>query len=372
MTEHNPTNPETPLELQEPSAPRRAQRIVVVGSGPAGEGAAMKAKKDGAEVVVVERHHEVGGACTHWATIPSKTLRHSVQSLLEFRRSPLFSEPAYAVDVSFPDLLRRAAKVIDDQVRLRKSFYDRNRIRLVRGHARFVDPHRIDIMSPGEVSETLEADAFIVATGSRPWNPPNIDFSHPRIFDSNTILNLQHTPNSISIYGAGVIGCEYASIFRNLGVKVDLINTRDRLLSFLDDEITDALSYHLRDQGCLIRHNESYASVQGMDDGVVLDLESGKRIKTDAFLWANGRSGNTNDLGLEHVPLTPDSRGNLNVDESYRTEVPHIYAVGDVIGFPSLASASYDQGRFAASHILYGACDSQLTQFIPTGIYTSP
>ncbi len=179
-------------------------------------------------------------------------------------------------------------------------------------------------------------------------------------------------PNSITVYGAGVIGTEYASMFRNLGIKVNLVNTRSKLLEFLDDEIIDALSYHLRDQGVIIRHNESMNTIDGADDGVILSLKSGKQLKTNALLWANGRSGNTEDLGLENVGLEPNSRGQLEVDGQFQTARPNIYAVGDVIGYPSLASAAYTQGRAASMHML-GQCDGDLRiHDIPTGIYTSP
>jgi NAD(P) transhydrogenase len=161
----------------------------------------------------------------------------------------------------------------------------------------------------------------VIATGSRPYRPPDVDFSHPRILDSDTVLGLDHTPQSVTIYGAGVVGCEYASIFRGLDVKVNLINNRDKLLSFLDDEIIDALSYHLRDQGVLIRHNETYSRIEGLDDGVVVHLKSGKKIRSDVLLWANGRTGNTQDLGLEHLGIVANGRGQIDVDESYRTTV---------------------------------------------------
>jgi NAD(P) transhydrogenase len=201
--------------------------------------------------------------------------------------------------------------------------------------------------------------------------PPDVDFRHHRIYNSDTILNLSHTPRTLIIFGAGVIGSEYASIFAGLGVKVDLINPGNRILSFLDDEISDALSYHLRSNGVLIRHNEMYESVKGDDHGVVLSLKSGKKIRADAFLWCAGRSGNTDNLGLENIGLEPNNRGQLSVDKHYRTDVENVYAVGDVIGWPSLASAAYDQGRSAASDI----ADDEYFRFVddvPTGIYTIP
>ncbi len=348
--------------------------VVVIGSGPAGEGATMRIAKAGASVVIVERYGAVGGGCTHWATIPSKALRHSINETLRFRKNPLFAQCAAQVDVSFPSMLRAAESVIGKQVTMRRDFYSRNHVRVVHGHASFVDAHTVEIDAgeAGGAKRRLRAKKLIVATGSRPYRPDDVDFTHARVRDSDTILRLDHTPDSITIYGAGVVGCEYASMFRNLGVKVNLVNSREKLLAFLDDEITDALAYHLRDQGVLIRHHEEYDRVEPVDDGVILHLKSGKKIKSDVLLWAQGRTGNTHDLGLANVGLEADSRGQLKVDELYRTSQPHIYAVGDVVGYPSLASASYDQGRFAAGHAVLGVSDDRLVQDIPTGIYTSP
>jgi NAD(P) transhydrogenase len=215
-------------------------------------------------------------------------------------------------------------------------------------------------------------EALVVAAGARPYRPAGVDFSHPRIVDSDTVLQLGTTPRSVTIYGAGVVGCEYASVFRNLGCKVNLVNTRDKLLAFLDDEIIDALAYHLRDQGVLIRHGEECERVEPRDDDVVLHLKSGKQLKSDLLLWANGRTGNTEGLGLEALGITVDGRGQVTVDEQYRTALPHIYAVGDIIGQPSLASAAYDQGRDAMLHLTQGVCIARSARSVPTGIYTSP
>src|SRR4029078_7828651 len=174
----------------------------------------------------------------------------------------------------------------------------------------------------------LTSDYFVLATGARPYHPPDVDFDHPRVFDSDTILDMQEMPHSLTVYGAGVIGCEYTSMLRNLGVKVNLINTRDKLLESLDDEIIDALTYHLRDQGVLLRHNEQYDRVEPRDDGVIVHLKSGKQLKTDILLWANGRTGNSDNMGLEAIGIQPDHRGLIKVDENYQTAQPHIYAVG--------------------------------------------
>lgn len=350
----------------------RENDFVVIGSGPGGEGAAMRARKAGASVVVIDRYHSVGGGCTHWATIPSKALRHSIRRVMEFRRNPLFESVASSLDVSFPSLLKAAHRVINDQVGVRRDFYLRNKVPIVHGHARFVDPHTVQVQYEG-AARTIRAKKFLIAVGSRPYRPSDVDFTHPRVRDSDTFLRLDHTPESVTVYGAGVVGCEYASMLRNLGIKVNLINSRDKLLSFLDDEIIDALAYHLRDQGVLIRHNEEYERVEAHDDHVVLHLKSGKKIRSDVLLWAQGRTGNTQDLGLETLGVKANSRGQVEIDEFYRLrEQSHVYAVGDVVGSPSLASASYDQGRFAAEHAILGSCDFRLVTDFPTGIYTLP
>ena len=345
---------------------------IVIGSGPGGEGAAMKLTKGGHSVAVIERHGEVGGGCTHWGTIPSKALRHSVRRMMEYNSNPLFREISEPRHLSLPQVLRQAESVIDKQVALRFGFYQRNDVPVFFGRASFLDEHTLEVESDSGRVSRFTADNFVLATGSRPYHPEDVDFSAPGVYDSDTILSLDHTPRTITIYGAGVIGSEYASIFRGLGVKVDLLNTRSRLLEFLDDEISDALSYHLRELGALIRHGESYTRVESGEDGVTMHLASGKRIRNEILLWANGRTGNTDGMGLEALGVQPNRRGQLEVNERHQTARDHIYAVGDVIGFPSLASAAYDQGRFAAQIILDGHAPYQLAKEYPTGIYTIP
>ena len=342
--------------------------VVVLGSGPAGEGAAMNAVKAGRKVAVVDNRPLVGGNCTHLGTIPSKALRHSVRQIMQYNTNPLFRQIGEPRWFSFPDVLKSAEKVISKQVTSRTSYYARNRIDTFFGTASFSDEQSVEVVCLNGMVEKLVANQFVIATGSR---PADIDFNHPRIYDSDTILTLSHTPRRMIIYGAGVIGCEYASIFSGLGVLVDLIDNREQLLSFLDDEISDALSYHLRNNNVLIRHNEEYERVEGLENGVILHLKSGKKIKADAFLWSNGRTGNTDKLGLENIGLKANSRGQVQVDEHYRTEIGNIYAAGDVIGWPSLASAAYDQGRSAAGSIVEN--DSwRFVDDVPTGIYTIP
>ncbi len=345
---------------------------IVIGSGPGGEGAAMNLAKHKQKVALIERYRKVGGGCTHWGTIPSKALRHSVARLIEYNSSPLFQDLELPNTLTFADILKHTQSVIKQQVSLRTSFYDRNRVDLFFGEAYFIDRHTIAINEEDGSVNTLTAKNIVLATGSRPYRPDDIDFNHPRIYDSDTILSLERNPRSIIIYGAGVIGCEYASIFRGLGVKVDLVNMRDQLLSFLDKEIIDSLSYHLWNSGVIIRNNEEYARVEGCDDGVVVHLKSGKQIKADCMLFANGRTGNTDTLNIDKVGLTANSRGQLEVNGCYQTSVPNIYAVGDVIGYPSLASAALDQGRIAAANILQEVCNLRLIEDIPTGIYTIP
>ncbi|HHH35289.1 MAG TPA: Si-specific NAD(P)(+) transhydrogenase [Gammaproteobacteria bacterium] len=337
--------------------------VIVIGSGPGGEGAAMKLAKAGRRVAVVEEEARVGGNCTHRATIPSKALRQAVQQLVECDRD---RRPG------FPQLLQSARSVIDRQVTMRQGFYDRNGVDIIHGRGRFEGPHALTVTTGNGGQERLTADFFIIASGSRPYRPEDIDFDHPRVLDSDKILALRDNPRSLTIYGAGVIGCEYASIFRTLGVKVNLINTRDQLLSYLDDEITDALGYHLREQGVILRHNEAYERVEPRDDGVVLHLQSNKRIHSDYLLWAQGRRGNSDGMGLEEIGVEVDRRGTIVVNRHYQSSLPHIYAVGDVAGPPSLASAAYNEGRYAATHLLEGKCDQELVALIPTGIYTLP
>jgi len=346
--------------------------LVVIGTGPGGEGAAMQACKHGLTVAVVERYTEIGGGCTHWGTIPSKALRFAIYQMLEANSRPLFKEAGVSIDLTFPQLRKSAKSVIEQQVSVRSKFYERNRVPVLAGHARFMGPNTLQVEAGKGACEQVTATHFVIATGARPYRPPDVDFKHARIFDSDTILDLAFTPQSITIYGAGIVGCEYASMFRNLGVKLNLVNTRERLLEYLDDEISDALSYHLRDNGAVIRHSEQYEKIEGQDDGVVCFLKSGKRIKSDILLWANGRTGNTDQLGLDTLGITTDSRGQIAVDEYFRTSVPNIYAVGDVIGPPALASAAYMQGRAASLHIVGDPNARFLARDIPTGIYTSP
>ncbi|HAW16919.1 Si-specific NAD(P)(+) transhydrogenase [Oceanospirillaceae bacterium] len=344
--------------------------LVVIGTGPAGEAAAINAAKLGRKVAVVEMRDQVGGGCAHKGTIPSKALRHAVKQIIEFNTNTLFRVIGEPKNFSFPQVLKTASEVIAKQVMLHTQFYARNRVDVFFGFAHFLDRNNIEILG-SEGSENLRFEQAVIATGSSPYEPEDVDFSHARIYTSDTVLNLKHTPRSLIIYGAGVIGSEYASIFAGLGVKVELVDNRANLLEFLDVEISDSLSYHLRNNGVRIRHNETYKTVTADDTAVSIELESGKRICADMLLFCNGRSGNTKNLGLENVGIETNSRGQLEIDQRYQTSVEGIYAAGDVVGWPSLASAAYDQGRSAATDLL-GLPGVRFVDDVPTGIYTIP
>ncbi len=352
-------------------APSYDYDAIVIGTGPGGEGAAMKLTKGGLSVAVIEKYKEIGGGCTHWGTIPSKALRHSVSQLIELKNNSLFvNNYPQKASFTFADVLRHTEQVISKQVSMRSGFYNRNNCKLIFGEASFVDKHTIAVQNKDGTIDTITAKDIIIATGSRPYHPTDIDFNADNIYDSDSILSLDYQPKHIAIYGAGVIGSEYASIFRGLGVKTDLINTRDRLLAFLDAEMSDAISYHFRNSGIILRHDEEYAKVESTKSGVVLHFKSGKKMKVDCLLYANGRTGNTDKLNLQSVGLSADGRGQLAINEQYQTATKNIYAIGDVVGFPSLASASFDQGRAVGAAIIgkkYRVVDE-----VPTGIYTLP
>ncbi len=344
--------------------------LIVIGTGPAGEAAAMRAVKSGLRVAVVENQSKVGGSCTHLGTIPSKALRHQIRQVIRHHRNPLLQDMRVPGSNRWERMVSRAREAVDAQVTVRTGYYLRNRIPVFNGLGVLDGPGRVRVNEPGGRQWLLEAKHIVLATGSRPYRPDDVDFSHPRVYDSDTILSMAHTPRHLIIYGAGVIGCEYASMFAGFGIRVDLVNTRAHLLDFLDTEISDALSYHLREQGATIRHDEHYTRVEADEHGVTLHLQSGKSIRADALLWSNGRTGNSDGLGLESIGLSADGRGHLSVDGRYQTSCNGVYAVGDLIGWPSLASAAYDQGRFCASAIC-GDEPHQVTD-VPTGIYTIP
>tara|TARA_R110000824_G_scaffold288508_3_gene476741 strand:- start:61567 stop:62958 length:1392 start_codon:yes stop_codon:yes gene_type:complete len=344
--------------------------IVVIGSGPAGEAAAMNAAKSKHSVAMICDKPRLGGNSAYHGTIPSKALRNSVRQFISLNANPVFSDLAEVRKVSYEQIIKHAEHAVDEQLNMHTANYERNHIPVIHGTARFLDPHTVEI-SEGKKKSTLKGDHFIIATGSRPYRPDFVDFNHKRVFDSDSILKLDHTPSKVTIIGAGVIGCEYASIFGGLDIKVELINPAASLLSFLDTEITDALSYHLGDLGVRCHHQEHFEKMECTDDAVITYLQSGKKIKSDIVLWANGRTGNTDKLNLACLGLEANSRGQLTVNEKYQTQLEHIYAVGDVIGWPSLASSAFDQGR-AACNAIVNPSEFHFVQDVPSGIYTIP
>lgn len=348
----------------------RQYDLVVIGSGPAGESAAISAAKHNQRVVVIEENRAIGGWCTHRGTIPSKALRHMVSQVMRIRQTPIQRDELSVASLSYQELLSHAEDVMRKQVEMRSNFYRKNRVPVIPGRAVLIDKNTVEVTDRGNTTR-ITANSIVIATGSSPYRPEDMNFNHPRVYDSDTILDMKHTPRKIVIFGAGVIGSEYASIFAGIGVKVELINTRPSLMEFLDDEISDALSYQLRDMGVMVRHSEQYDRLETSDHSVSLYLKSGKVVKADAILWCNGRSGNTENLGLEEIGVQMNERGQIMVDERYQTSIESIYAAGDVVGWPSLASAAYDQGRSAAAAIR-GKESVRFVDNVPTGIYTIP
>lgn len=346
--------------------------VIVIGSGPGGEGAAMQATKEGLNTALIEKEKYVGGSCTHLGTIPSKSLRHTVHRLTTFVNDPLFANDQILKRISYKSFLERAQQVISKQVARRQSHYVRNKVPILTGHATFVDKNTVGLIGHDGITKKLTARYFVIATGSRPRRPDDIDFKQKCIFDSDTILKLNYCPKHMIVYGAGIVGCEYTSIFRALNMKVTLINTHDKLLGFLDEEISGALSYHLREKGVHIKQGERYSSIDVRDRCVIVTLKSGKKIRGDALLVTLGRLGNSRFLGLDELGIKTTQKEHIKVNGRYQTSVPNIYAVGDVTGYPGLASSAYDQGRFASMHILNPKSDRSLVKNMPYGIYTSP
>lgn len=346
--------------------------VLVLGSGPGGQKAAIAAAKLGRRVAVIERRHMVGGVCINTGTIPSKTLREAVLYLTGLNQREMYGQ-SYRLkdDITVDDLTARTQHVIGRETDVIRSQLARNRIRMLTGTGSFADPHTLRVVDDSGRESKVTAEKIVVAAGTRPARPSTVEFDDRTIIDSDGILNLRHVPQSLVVVGAGVIGIEYASMFAALGCEVTVVERRDRMLEFCDLEIIEALKYHLRDLAVTFRFSESVASVERHANGALAVLESGKRIAADVVMYSAGRQGMADQLSLEAAGLSADSRGRIKVDEHFRTEVPHIYAVGDVIGFPALASTSMEQGRLAAHH----ACDEPVRamhELQPIGIYTIP
>ena len=346
--------------------------VLVLGSGPGGQKAAIAAAKLDRRAAVIERRNMIGGVCINTGTIPSKTLREAVLYLTGLNQREMYGQ-SYRLkeDITVADLGARTQHVIGREVDVIRNQLARNRVRLLTGTARFTDPHTVLLTDDAGHTTSVTADKMIIATGTRPARPDTVDFDDRTIIDSDGIINLERVPHSMVVVGAGVIGIEYASMFAALGTKVTVVERRDRMLEFCDLEIIEGLKYHLRDLAVTFRFREAVASVERHQRGAVAVLESGKRIAADTVMYSAGRQGTADDLGLESVGLSADTRGRIKVDEHFRTAVEHIYAVGDIIGFPALASTSMEQGRLAAHH----ACEEpvrEMQALQPIGIYTIP
>jgi NAD(P) transhydrogenase len=346
--------------------------MLVIGSGPAGQKAAIQGAKVGKKVGIVERKKFVGGLCINSGTIPSKSLREAVLFLSGFRQRNLYGA-SYRVkkDITFEDLLFKCDHVVKAEQEVVQNQLIRNHVDYIVGNASFIEPHRLSIKQDLETNEH-SADYIMIAVGTEPSRPAAIPFDDTTIIDSDGLLALKQLPKSLTIVGGGVIGCEYASILATLGIPVVLIERRPRLLEFVDSELIEALQYQMRSIGVTLRFNEEVTAVAKHPDGaVVIQLKSGKQIRAALVMYSSGRVGATKGLNLESIGIQADERGRLRVNENFQTAIPHIYAVGDVIGFPALASTSMQQGRHAACHALGLACDAS-THLLPYGIYTIP
>jgi NAD(P) transhydrogenase len=347
--------------------------LLVVGSGPGGQKAAIAGAKLGRRVGIVERRNMVGGVCINTGTIPSKTLREAVLYVTGLAQREFYgSSYRLKEEVAVSDLLTRTNHVIGREIDVIRSQLARNHVQMLVGWARFDDPHAVVVTSDDGGERRITADKIVIAVGTRPARPSSVQFDGRIIVDSDQILCMERLPGSMVVVGAGVIGIEYASMFAALGSKVTVVERRDRMLEFCDLEIIEALKYQLRDLAVTFRFRESVARVERHEGGTLTILESGKRIPADTVMYSAGRQGVTEVLQLEKAGLESDDRGRLPVDPWYRTKVEHIYAVGDVIGFPALAATSMEQGRRAAYHACGEPIDGELDKCQPIGIYTIP
>lgn len=346
--------------------------LLVIGTGPAGQKAAVQAAKLGKKVGIVERKEVVGGVCINTGTIPSKSLREAVLYLSGFRQRNLYGAGYRLKEtITIEDLAFRANHVISREIAIVKNQMTRNRVDMIHGRASFADPHRLRIRQAGDTIEHT-ADFIVIAVGTEPARPADVPFDDESIIDTDGLLALKCIPDSIVIVGGGVIGTEYASILAALGVPVTLIDKRPRLLEFVDAEIIEALQQQMKDIGVTLYHEEEALAIKKVaDHRIDVRLKQAKPIQATTLMYAIGREGATKDLNLESIGLTPDQRGRLSVNEHFQTAIPHIYAAGDVIGFPALASTSMQQGRHASCHA-FGHPDRTDTELLPYGIYAIP
>ena len=347
--------------------------LLVIGSGPGGQKAAIAGAKLGRRVGIVERKQMVGGVCINTGTIPSKTLREAVLYVTGLSQREFYGQ-SYRLkeEITVSDLTSRTQHVIGREIDVIRSQLARNHVHMLVGSAWFSGPNSIVVRAEDGNEREYTAEKFIVAVGTKPARPSTVDFDGRTVVDSDQILDMDHVPASMVVVGAGVIGIEYASMFAALGTKVTVVERRDRMLEFCDLEIIEALKYQLRDLAVTFRFRESVAKVERHEGGTLTLLESGKRIPADTVMYSAGRQGVTELLDLAKVGLEADNRGRIKVDDDYRTPVPHVYAVGDVIGFPALAATSMEQGRRAAYHACGEPVETPMNDAQPIGIYTIP
>lgn len=346
--------------------------LLVIGCGPAGQRAAIQAAKMRKRVAIIDRREVVGGVCVNTGTIPSKSFKEAVLFLTGIRQRKIYGAGfRVKTDIKMSDLTLRCNHVMQIEIETIKNQLQRNHVDTLYGHARFVDPHTVEISSSAGIVRK-SAERFVIAVGARPYRPPNVQFNGDSVFDSDDVLNLKKLPRELTVVGGGVIGTEYASMFAALGVSVTMVDQRKRLLGFVDEELIDCFHYQMRSMGVRLRLGEEVASCAPREDAqVVTALKSGKVIVSDCVLYSAGRVSATDDLGLDRLGLTADERGKLTVNENFQTAVPHVYAAGDVIGFPALASTSARQGRLASCHA-FGIEEKTMDVPLPFGIYAIP
>jgi NAD(P) transhydrogenase len=347
--------------------------LLVIGSGPAGEKGAAQAAYFGKKVALVEKEPVLGGAAANTGTLPSKTLRETAVFLSGFRHRQLDGLDFRGLKerVTVRDFMARERFVVDRERARIVANLERHRVTLYRGTATFVDPHTVMVQPADGPAQTLQAEIILIATGSYPYRPPRLPFGDPRLYDSDTILTLHDIPASMLVVGGGVIGCEYACIFAALGVQVIMVEKRPRLLDFLDAEIAEALRVQMERMGVHIWLSDDVAEVQ-LREQIDVRLESGVELSVRTILSSSGRCGQTRLLNLERAGIQVDGRGRIPVNERYQTCVPHIYAAGDVIGNPALASTSMDQARVAMVNAFDLKYRKGLGLLLPYGIYTIP
>ncbi len=351
--------------------------VIAIGAGPAGERAAITAAKAGRRAVLIERAPQVGGTRINWGTIPSKTLRESALFVLGLTSSKLDAMQCTVADeITIADFMHRERMTVQSELELITRSLQQYGVRHITGHGRFLDAHTVGVYDPGGAETArLQGDFIVIATGSSPNRPPDVPFDGDVVFDSTTVLQIPRMPRSMVVLGAGVIGIEYASIFAALRIRVMLVDTRDQLLPYADREIVAILEEQLAALGILIQHGDTYRAIHkraGDPPTVRCLLQSGRELEADALLYCIGRDGNTADLGLDRIGIQPDKRGLLTVNEHYQTALPHIYAVGDVIGYPALASTSMEQGRQAMRHALGIPGPKLRTDQLPLAVYAIP